>query len=126
MPLLLDFHGWTSSAQSQMETESQFHLLAEALGFIAVFVQGTDDSPSGVTSWNIARESGQYGDVCDRDRHEFSPSITIALLSCLLAHPGTTGECMSVTTVALTATLTPPARAATPATTILPSLSTWS
>ena len=71
VPLLLDFHGWTSSAQSQMETESQFHLLAEALGFVAVFVQGTDDSPSGVTSWNIARESGQYGDVCDRDRHVF-------------------------------------------------------
>ena len=54
-----------------METESQFHLLAEALGFVVVFVQGTDDSPSGVTSWNIARESGQYGDVCDRDRHVF-------------------------------------------------------
>ena len=71
VPLLLDFHGWTSSAQSQMETESQFHLLAEALGFVAVFVQGTGDSPSGVTSWNIARESGQYGDVCDRDRHAF-------------------------------------------------------
>jgi len=68
VPLLLDFHGWTSSAQSQMETESQFHLLAEALGFVAVFVQGTDDSPSGVTSWNIAREVGPYGDVCDRDR----------------------------------------------------------
>ena len=73
MPLLLDFHGWTSSAQSQMETESQFHLLAEALGFVAVFVQGTDDSPSGVTSWNIAREVGPFGDVCDRDRYCFWP-----------------------------------------------------
>ena len=56
-----------------METESQFHLLAEELGFVAVFVQGTDDSPSGVTSWNIAREVGPYGDVCDRDRYCFWP-----------------------------------------------------
>ena len=54
-----------------METESQFHLLAEELGFVAVFVQGTDDSPSGVTSWNIAREVGPFGDVCDRDRYRF-------------------------------------------------------
>ena len=60
-----------------METESQFHLLAEALGFVVVFVQGTDDSPSGVTSWNIARESGQYGDVCDRDRHVLQLILSI-------------------------------------------------
>merc|ERR1711971_617759 len=59
VPLLLDFHGWTSSAQSQMET-------------------------------------------------------------------GTTGGCTSATTVAPTATHTPLARAATPATMILPSLSIWS
>merc|ERR1712107_724802 len=98
VPLLLDFHGWTSSAQSQMETESQFHLLAEALGFVAVFVQGTDDSPSGVTSWNIAREVGPYGDVCDRDR--------------------TTGGCTSATTAALGVILTQLARPDTLAITI--------
>ena len=64
-----------------MDTESQFHLVAEERGFIVVFVEGTADSPSGgalvtswdsghsgVTSWNIARETGEYGDVCDRDR----------------------------------------------------------
>ena len=128
VPLLLDFHGWTSSAQSQMETESQFHLLAEALGFVAVFVQGTDDSPSGVTSWNIARESGQYGDVCDRDRRVFHLILSLCYqqLPFCCAHSGTTGGCMSATTVALTVTHTPPARGDTPATTILLSLSIWS
>ena len=30
-----------------MDTESQFHLVAEEHGFIVVFVDGTDDSPSG-------------------------------------------------------------------------------
>jgi len=71
-----------------METESQFHLLAEALGFVAVFVQGTDDSPSGVTSWNIARESGQYGDVCDRDRDYWG--VYECHYSCLDCDPHTT------------------------------------
>ena len=71
VPLVLDFHGWTSSAQSQMETESQLHILAEEFGFIVVFVDGVPDSPSGWRSWNINDEAGPYGDVCDRDRDQW-------------------------------------------------------
>ena len=35
---------------------------------MSVWVDGVPDSPSGWRSWNIGREAGQYGDVCDRDR----------------------------------------------------------
>ena len=68
VPLVFEFHGWTSSAQNQMESESQMHVLAEEFGFIVVFVDGVPDSPSGWRSWNINDETGPYGDVCDRDR----------------------------------------------------------
>ena len=71
VPLVLDFHGWTSSAQNQMDTESQLHVLAEEFGFIVIFVDGVPDSPSGWRSWNINEEAGPYGDVCDRDRDQW-------------------------------------------------------
>ena len=101
-----------------METESQFHLLAEELGFVAVFVQGTDDSPSGVTSWNIAREVGPYGDVCDRDRYVLllASFSTIPIVPSCIA--GTTGGCTSATTAALGVILTQLARPDTLAITI--------
>ena len=48
VPLVLDFHGWTSSAQNQMDTESQLHVLAEDFGFIVIFVDGV---PDGLSFW---------------------------------------------------------------------------
>ena len=81
-PLVLDFHGFTMTAEEQRQY-SKWDVLAEEEGFIAVFPEGVPDSPSQLRnakllsavnlnkvnrSWNINDDSGVYGDVCDRDR----------------------------------------------------------
>ena len=45
LPLLLDFHGFTMTAEEQRQY-SQWDVLAEQEGFIAVFPEGVPDSPS--------------------------------------------------------------------------------
>ena len=45
VPLLLDFHGFTMTADEQ-RLYSQWDVLAEEEGFIAVFPEGVPDSPS--------------------------------------------------------------------------------
>ena len=66
-PLVLDFHGFTLTADEQRQY-SRWDVLAEEEGFIAVFPEGVPDSPSELRSWNINDDTGIYGDVCDRDR----------------------------------------------------------
>ena len=81
-PLVLDFHGFTMTAEEQRQY-SKWDVLAEEEGFIAVFPEGVPDSPSELRnaktdgcwefkqtfrSWNINDDSGVFGDVCDRDR----------------------------------------------------------
>ena len=81
-PLVLDFHGFTMTAEEQRQY-SKWDVLAEEEGFIAVFPEGVPDSPSELRntktdgcwefkqtfrSWNINDDSGIFGDVCDRDR----------------------------------------------------------
>jgi len=67
LPLVLDFHGFSMTADGQREY-SKWDVLAEEEGFIAVFPEGVPDSPSELRSWNINDETGPFGDVCDRDR----------------------------------------------------------
>ena len=45
MPLVLDFHGFSMTADGQREY-SKWDVLAEEEGFIAVFPEGVPDSPS--------------------------------------------------------------------------------
>ena len=48
-PLVLDFHGFTMTADDQRQY-SQWDVLAEEEGFIAVFPEGVPDSPSELRS----------------------------------------------------------------------------
>ncbi len=50
LPLLLTFHGYTSSAKTIMNY-SNYNNLADSLGFIAVYPQGT--LLEGTTHWNV-------------------------------------------------------------------------
>lgn len=72
-PLVLDFHGFTMTADDQRQY-SRWDVLAEEEGFIAVFPEGVPDSPSELRSWNINDDTGIYGDVCDRDRYSLELS----------------------------------------------------
>ena len=45
LPLVLDFHGFSMTADGQREY-SKWDVLAEEEGFIAVFPEGVPDSPS--------------------------------------------------------------------------------
>ena len=67
MPLLLDFHGFTMTAEEQRQY-SRWDAVAEREGFLAVWPEGVADAPSELRSWNINDEAGRYGPVCDRDR----------------------------------------------------------
>ena len=67
-PLVLDFHGFTMTAEDQ-RLYSKWDVLAEEEGFIAIFPEGVPDAPSELRGWNINDDEGAYGAVCDRDRH---------------------------------------------------------
>ena len=67
-PLVLDFHGFTMTADEQ-RLYSKWDILAEEEGFIAIFPEGVPDAPSELRGWNINDDEGPYGAVCDRDRH---------------------------------------------------------
>jgi len=67
LPLVIDFHGFSMTADEQRQY-SKWDVLAEEEGFIAIFPEGVPDSPSELRGWNINNDVGPYGDVCDRDR----------------------------------------------------------
>ena len=49
IPLVLDFHGFSMTADGQRQY-SQWDILAEEEGFVAVFPEGVPDSPSQLRS----------------------------------------------------------------------------
>ena len=69
-PLILDFHGFTMTADEQ-RARAKWDVLAEEEGFIAVFPEGVPDAPSELRGWNINDDEGKYGPVCDRDREHW-------------------------------------------------------
>ena len=54
-PLVLDFHGFTMTADEERQY-SQWDVLAEEEGFIAVFPEGVPDSPSELRNWEILKK----------------------------------------------------------------------
>ena len=56
-PLVLDFHGFTMTADEQ-RLYSKWDVLAEEEGFIAIFPEGVPDAPSELRGWNINDDEG--------------------------------------------------------------------
>ena len=76
LPLLLDFHGFTMTADEQRRY-SQWDVLAEEEGFVAVFPEGVPDSPS-----QLRNVSGGSLDETGRLHTHFSgPGISMTMLA---------------------------------------------
>ena len=58
VPMVLDLHGWTGSAQSQTH-ESGWKQLGNNEKFVVVWPDGMDDSPSKMGSWNCSMTTGK-------------------------------------------------------------------
>ena len=73
-PVLLDIHGFTSDGKTQSE-RSGFAQVVDRHGFIAVWPDGSNDSPSGTRGWNCLGSSfageSEYGPTCNDDRRAF-------------------------------------------------------
>jgi len=70
-PLVLDFHGWSSSAEWHIQ-DSKWDLVGEEFNLIVAVPDGIPDSESGIRTWNITEEyDEEYGWRCDPDREEF-------------------------------------------------------
>ena len=65
-PLLLDYHGWTGSAQFQIDNVP-WTQLADTEGFIYVSMEGMSDVQGGgrYGSWNVSATEGPLGLTCD-------------------------------------------------------------
>lgn len=65
-PLLLDYHGWTRSADIQMDLVP-WSPLSDSEGFIFVSMDGMNDVAGGgdYGSWNVSATSGPLGMTCD-------------------------------------------------------------
>ena len=73
-PLVLDFHGWSGSAEGHI-LDSKWDIVGEEAGVIVVVPDGIPDSESGVRTWNITTEyDEEYGWRCDPDREEYGES----------------------------------------------------
>merc|ERR1712013_648508 len=73
-PLVLDFHGWSGSAEGHI-LDSKWDIVGEEAGVIVVVPDGIPDSESGVRTWNITTEyDDEYGWRCDPDREEYGES----------------------------------------------------
>ena len=67
-PLLLDYHGWTRSADIQMDLVPWSQVSdSEAGGFIFVSMDGMNDAIGGgdYGSWNVSATEGPLGLTCD-------------------------------------------------------------
>ena len=58
VPMVLDLHGWTGSAQSQTH-QSGWKQLGNTEKFIVIWPDGMDDSPSKMGSWNCSMSTGK-------------------------------------------------------------------
>ena len=61
-PLVLDFHGFTMTADEERRY-SQWDVLAEEEGFIAVFPEGVPDSPSELRNEKILKRTKKYWQI---------------------------------------------------------------
>ena len=61
-PLVLDFHGFTMTADEERRY-SQWDVLAEEEGFIAVFPEGVPDSPSELRNEKILKRTKTYWQI---------------------------------------------------------------
>ena len=69
-PLVLDLHGWTGSALSQMGPPWQNVALNN--NFIMLWPDGMGDSPDKDGSWNCSRTTGPKGPTCDVNREDWT------------------------------------------------------
>ena len=68
VPMVLDLHGWTVTAQQQSHS-SGWKQLGNTEKFIVVWPSGMADSPSSMTSWNCSMSTGgPMGPTCDLNR----------------------------------------------------------
>lgn len=65
VPLLLNFHGFSISAERHMNSAADMRALAEAHNFILVYPQGTRTQIGNLSNWNAARPSSSNSDVDD-------------------------------------------------------------
>jgi len=73
-PLVLDFHGWSGSAEWHIG-DSKWDVVGEEFGLIVVVPDGIPDSESGTRTWNITKEyDEEFGWRCDPDREEYGES----------------------------------------------------
>jgi len=70
--VIFDFHGYSGDSERQSGAGgSGFRQLAHEKGFVVVWPDGSDDSPSGLQGWNAVGTSaggGSHGDTCHPDR----------------------------------------------------------
>jgi len=70
-PLILDFHGWSGSAEWHIQ-DSLWDQVGEEEGLIVVVPDGIPDSPEGIRTWNVTKEySDRFGWRCDPNRTEW-------------------------------------------------------
>ena len=66
LPLVLDYHGWTGSADDQVNSVP-WAQLADTEGFLYVSMDGMSDVHGGGShgSWNVSATQGPLGPTCD-------------------------------------------------------------
>ena len=70
-PLVLDFHGWSGSAEWHI-WDSKWDIVGEEFGVIVVVPDGIPDSESGTRTWNVTTEyDDEFGWRCDPEREEY-------------------------------------------------------
>ena len=79
VPLVLDYHGWTSGAHDQMANMPWKDVAdMDKPGFIYVAMQGMNDVLEGgsYASWNVSNSAGELGAVCEPSLHHDYPCYT--------------------------------------------------
>jgi len=70
-PLVLDFHGWSGSAEGHI-WDSKWDIVGEEFGIIVAVPDGIPDVASDTRTWNITEEYDEdYGWRCDPNREEY-------------------------------------------------------
>ena len=79
VPLVLDYHGWGGSLHSQMvNTPWRDVADLDSPGFLYVAMGGMSDVLDGGSwgSWNVSRDVGPLGQICDPSLHQDFPCYT--------------------------------------------------
>jgi len=71
VPLVLDFHGWSGSAEGHIH-DSLWDQVGEMEGFITAVPDGIPDSASGTRTWNVTQEyDDTWGWRCEPNRTDY-------------------------------------------------------